>query len=387
MSISSFRFFMPAKVFFGPGSLSKLGTEELPGKKALIVFGGTSMRRLGYLDRVVALLKENGVASVLFDKILPNPVVEHVMEGAALAKAEGCDMVVGLGGGSSMDSAKSIALMAKNPGEYWDYIACGSGKAKPVENGALPIICITTTAGTGTESDPWTVITKSDTQEKIGFGGDATFPYLSIVDPELMVSVPAHLTAYQGFDALFHSLEGYLATIANPMSDMFALKAIELITKNLPTAVKEPENMEARGGVALGNTLSGFVETLSCCTTEHALEHALSAVKPELPHGAGLIMISLEYYRHFAPLVPDRAADMARAMGAEPTVDGFLGALEKLQRDCGVFDLKMSDYGFVKEEMRRIAELSRFSMGMLYPLDRVPLTDDDAEKILVKSYR
>ena len=117
-----FQFFMPAQIFFGAGCLDQLGTAPLPGSKALVVIGGTSVRRLGYLDRVQSLLKRQGVESVVFDKVQPNPVVEHVMEAAALAKETGCDFVVGLGGGSSMDSAKSIAVMAANPGTYWDYI-------------------------------------------------------------------------------------------------------------------------------------------------------------------------------------------------------------------------------------------------------------------------
>lgn len=188
---------MPAQIFFGAGSLDNLGYAPLPGAKALIVIGGTSVRRLGYLDRVQALLKNQGVESVVFDKVQPNPVVEHVMEAAALARETGCDFVVGLGGGSSMDSAKSIAVMAANPGTYWDYIQGGSGKGLPIPNKPLPIVCITTTAGTGTEADPWTVITKEDTQEKIGFGFKGTFPTMSIVDPELMLSVPPKLTAYQ----------------------------------------------------------------------------------------------------------------------------------------------------------------------------------------------
>lgn len=235
-----------------------------------------------------ALLKKQGVESVVFDKVQPNPVVEHVMEAASLARETGCDFVIGLGGGSSMDSAKSIAVMAANPGNYWDYIQGGSGKGLPIPNKPLPIVCITTTAGTGTEADPWTVITKEDTQEKIGFGCRGTFPTMSIVDPELMLSVPPKLTAYQGFDALFHAVEGYMATIASPMGDMFALQAIEYIAKYLPRAVNNGDDLEARAYVALANTYSGFVETISCCTSEHSIEHALSAFHPSLPPRRGV---------------------------------------------------------------------------------------------------
>ena len=137
-------------------------------KKALIVVsGGTSMKKYGYLERVQSLLAKQNVESVVFDKILPNPILEHVTEGSELAKKENCDFIIGLGGGSSIDSAKSIAIMAKNPGNYWDYINGGSGKGQPVENGILPIVAITTTAGTGTETDPWTVITHQERMRRL----------------------------------------------------------------------------------------------------------------------------------------------------------------------------------------------------------------------------
>ena len=151
------------------------------------------MRKYGYLDRVVSLLGEAGVESVVFDKILPNPVKSHVMEGAALCRENGCDFVVGLGGGSTIDSAKTIAVMAVNDGDLWDYVVGGTGGRKPIRK-ALPIVAIPTTAGTGTEVDPWAVVTNEDTQEKVGIGCPSTFPVLSIVDPQLMLSLPPALT-------------------------------------------------------------------------------------------------------------------------------------------------------------------------------------------------
>ena len=178
-----FSLYIPTKLVFGCGEIKKLSSEKLPGKKALVVISsGTSMRKYGYLERVLAQLRLNNVETLVYDKILPNPIKEHVMEAAAICWEEKCDFVVGLGGGSSIDSAKSIAVMACNDGDYWDYVSGGSGKGRPVTK-ALPIIAIPTTAGTGTEMDPWTVITHETAQEKIGFGCQLTFPTLSIVDP------------------------------------------------------------------------------------------------------------------------------------------------------------------------------------------------------------
>jgi len=141
----NFNFYMPTRILFGPGKLSELATtRHLPGKKALVVIGHTgAMKKHGYLDRVLEYLGQNGVQTVVYDKILPNPVSVHVDEGAAVAREQNCDFVVGLGGGSTIDSSKSIAVMAKNSGKYWDYIGGGSGGGKELKNGALPIVART----------------------------------------------------------------------------------------------------------------------------------------------------------------------------------------------------------------------------------------------------
>ncbi len=390
-----FNYYIPTKILFGAGKLEELSQEPLPGKKALIVISnGTSMKKNGYLDRVISLMQSQGIESVVFDKILPNPINKHVMEGAAMAKSEGCDFIVGLGGGSSIDSAKSIAVMAKNPGDYWDYIGGGSGKAQPVENGVLPIVAITTTAGTGTEADPWTVITHEERNEKIGFGTAETFPVLSIVDPELMVTVPKHLTAYQGFDAFFHAAEGYIAKIATPVSDGYALKSIELLAKYLPNAVADGSDMEARSNVALANTLSGFVESTSTCTSEHSMEHALSAFYPDLPHGAGLIILSKAYFSAFIDTVPERLKEMARAMGKQ--VEGlsdkegalaYIDALVELQEKCGVAELKLSEYGIKEDELPKFVDNAFDTMGALFKVDPRSLSKEETLEIYRQSFR
>lgn len=388
----NFTYYIPTRILFGCGTLNELHAQKLPGKRAMLVTtAGRFLRKYGHLDRVIGELAKAGVSVVLFDRIHPNPIEIHVMEGAELARREQCDFIIGLGGGSSIDSAKSIALMATNEGEYWDYITGGSGKARVPSNKPLPVVAITTTAGTGSEADPWTVITKEETNEKIGFGDDGTFLVLSIVDPELMVSVPPALTAFQGFDALFHSTEGYLARSANPVSDALSLKAIELIGKNLPSVVRNGKDMAAREGMAVASTLSGMVESLSSCLSEHSLEHALSARYPVLPHGAGLIMISQAYYTHFAQAhaCDTRLIDMAKALGkkdASHSMD-FVIALVQLQVRCGVDNLKMSDYGITQEDLPDMAKNARETMGDLFLMDPIVLSDEDCIAIYEQSYR
>jgi alcohol dehydrogenase len=391
----NFNYHIPTKILFGPGKLNELAGEKLPGKKALVVISaGGSIKKNGYLDRLLKIIRNQDLNYVLFDKILSNPIKEHVMEGAALAKQTGCDFVIGLGGGSAIDSAKSIAIMSKNPGDYWDYVSGGTGKGLAPTNGALPIVAITTTAGTGTEADPWTVITNEATNEKIGYGNSFTFPVLSVVDPELMLSVPQRFTAYQGFDALFHSTEGFIAKIATPISDAYALKSIELVATHLPSAVRDGGNLKARTQIALANTLSGMVESTSGCTSEHSMEHALSAYHPKLPHGAGLIMLSKAYYTFFASKVPDRFVAMAQAMGVDtdslPIEDrprSFVQALMKLQAECGVANLKMSDYGIKKEDLPKLAENARQTMGGLFNVDPYPLTPEETIAIMSNAYK
>lgn len=218
----SFNMYVPTRVLFGAGQLSNLHTQKMPGKKAMVVISnGKSTKENGYLSRTEEQMRLAGVETVVFDKVQANPLKSTVMAGASFARENQCDFIVALGGGSCMDAAKAMAVMAVNDGDYWDYISSGSGKGKTIENKPLPIVAITTTAGTGSETDAGTVVTNEEKHEKTGFVHVDLFPVLSIVDPELMLSVPPKYTAFQGFDALFHSVEGYVSNSVNLMSDMY----------------------------------------------------------------------------------------------------------------------------------------------------------------------
>lgn len=382
-----FTTYIPTKLIFGCGELKKLATEHLYGKKAMIVISsGTSMRKFGYLQRVQGLLHQQGIESLVYDKILPNPIKDHVMEASVICRNENVDFIIGLGGGSTIDSAKSIAVMACNPGDYWDYICGGTGKGKPVER-ALPIVAIPTTAGTGTEADPWTVITHNN--EKIGWGNAHTFPKLSIVDPELMVSVPARLTAYQGFDAFFHAAEGFIARCATPVSRAYSLKSLELLYKHLPDAIEDGSNLEARARVAMASMVAGMVESTSSCTSEHSIEHALSAYYPELPHGAGLIAISRAYFATFRNDCAQDYAAMANAMlgRSDCSASDFLTLLDAMIKNCKVDDIRLSDYGLQEKDFHKIADNARQTMGGLFEVDPRPMSEDELLAILRLSYK
>lgn len=391
--MQAFSFATPTRLVFGSGSLESLGREELPGKKCLLLTSrGRSVERSGVLAHVEKALEAAGVEYIHMPVVEPNPLVTTVMTAAAQARTSGCDFVLGLGGGSVMDCAKAVALSATNPGDFWDYIQQGCGGRKKIEVAPLPIVAITTTAGTGSEVDGGGVITNPGTREKCGFGGHiGLYPKLAIVDPTLTLTVPPTLTAYQGFDALFHAVEGYLTKRPNALSDMYALESVRHIAKGLARAVKDGNDLEAREHVSIANTLSGYV--MACCrlTSQHSIEHALSAFRQELPHGAGLIMLSIAYFDHMIKTGArtERFVELARALGVRDAVhpEDFLRALHELEAACGVSDLKMSDYGLTRADIPALAEKARSAGSILFEHDPVALTFEDTVSILEASFR
>lgn len=388
----NFSFYNPTRILFGAGELNNLHKQTMPGKKALLLISnGKSTKVNGSLDRTIEQLEKAGIEYAIFDKIMENPYRSIVMEGAAFAKENTCDFILALGGGAVLDASVAIAAMATNPGDLWDYVFGGTGKAMPLKNPGLPIVTIATTSGTGSEINSWGVISNPDTNEKIGFGAPELTPVLAIVDPELMRTVPAKYTAYQGFDALFHNTEVMISNGVNILSEAIALSAIENITKYLPRAVRDGNDMEARERVAYGSTMAGITMQLTSTTAEHSMEHSMSAYHHNLPHGAGLIMISRAFYEFFIErhACDEQFIKMAKAMGIENAdkPEDFITALVKLQEDCGVADLKMSDYGFRKEESMTLARGARSMQGGLFLANPCEMTDEDCAGIFDKSYR
>ena len=385
----NFQFFMPTKVLFGAGQLQNLHNEQMPGHKALIVTSnGQSTKKYGYLAATEKELDLAGVSHILFDEVRPNPTKKNVMDGAAKAKAEGCDFVVALGGGSVMDCAKCIALMMVNPGDLWDYAFSAKGGKKNFIHPSKPLIAITTNAGTGSEVDMFSVISNDEMEEKTGVFDISMFPTISVVDSNLMMSVPSKFTAYQGMDAFFHAAESVINKFEHPIGEMFALKAIELIAKNLPIAYKDGSNKEARANMALANSLAGYY---MLCTSEHTMEHVMGSYHENLVHGAGLIMICHEYFNFFAErkAAEEPMIKMARAMGVENPTSGkeFIAALDHLVASVGCADLKMSDAGITKDEMKKWPKHIHEVLDGNIDADPLPLSDEDYLGIYERSYK
>ncbi|MCG8533105.1 MAG: iron-containing alcohol dehydrogenase [Desulfovibrionales bacterium] len=390
-----FMFHMPTKVIFGSGKLNELmNPANVPGKKAFIVIGaGGAMIRHSYLNFVQKMLAHNNIESVVYNKILENPILEHVDQGAEFVRKNECDFVIGLGGGSTLDSAKAIALMATNEGSYWEYIQSGTGGKKPVEHPALPIIAIPTTAGTGSEADPLVVVTKPETNEKAGFKHESLYPKLAIVDPWFTITVPQRLTAFTGMDAFFHAAEAYISNQRQPVSDLLAPQSVQLINTFLPEAVAEGKNIEARTMISWAATASGMCLSLSSCLSLHALEHALSAFYPDLPHGAGLVLLSRAYFRHLAPHVPDRMIDLAyfmdvdvEALPEDQRVFAFVNALDGLIQKIGLGDMKLSDFGVKKEDIPAMAKNALDVTARLFTCTPAEMTEENVIAIFEESY-
>ena len=387
--MNNFIFHMPTRVLFGSGQLNRLHEEKLPGNKALVVISnGQSVKKYGYLARVEKELDLAGVEHTLFDEIRPNPTRETVMNGAKAAKDNGCDFIVALGGGSVMDCAKCIALMVTNPGDIWDYSLSSYGGKKNAEFDAIPIVAVTTSAGTGSEVDIAAVISNDETKEKTGIFFSSMFPTLSVVDADLMLSVPPEFTAYQGMDAFFHASESVINKNEHPMGEMFALKAIELIAKYLPIAYRDGSNKEARENMALANTLAGYY---MLCTSAHTIEHFMGSYHENLVHGAGLIMTAHAYYDFFAEkkACEEAMMKMAKAMGMGNPTSGkdFIKMLDELIAAVGCSNLKMSEAGITREELKLYPQRVHEVLGGDITADPLPLSDADYLEIYEKSYR
>lgn len=358
----SFTFSVPTTLVFGPGRLNELGTTApLPqGRQAMIVIGASgNILRQGYLARVQGLLADRCVKSVVFDGVRANPRTEDVDTAAAMARNLGVDFIVALGGGSVIDSAKCIALAAAVDGPFWDNMA--SQKFDGIKG--LPVLAIPTTSGTGTEGNAVAVL--CGPEGKRGFVHPAFHPALAIIDPELTRSVPQRLTAITGMDAFFHAVECFLSTARQPMSDMLCLEAAHLVTRFLPTAVEDGDDLNARTALSWASLAAGMCLSLSSPISQHALEYSFSGSNPESQHGAGLVLLCRPYFARLIQLARndedtgDRLMNLAVAMGfgvgGDEDEEGhpFLNALEALLTAVGLAGLRPEDLGFHEESVEQ----------------------------------
>lgn len=341
MSDIAFKYFLPVNIEFGSGKVAKAGELTKPyGKKALIVTGHSSAKKSGLYDKVKDSLKAEGIDSVLFDKVAQNPLTTTAAEGAAFAKENGCDVVVAIGGGSIMDCAKAIAFLAVNDGDVSDYIF-----GKKASDTALPIILIPTTCGTGSEGNGFAVLTNPDNGDKKSLRCNAIVAKVSIVDPECMMTMPKHVLASVGFDALCHNMEAYTSKIAQPFTDALSLYAVDLIAHNLVDVYKGTGSKESWEKITLASTIGGMVINTAGVTLAHGMEHPASGLK-DIVHGKGLAALTPTIIEASYQGAPEKFARLAKLFGGEKAED-LAGKVRELLEDieltCTLSDLEIEE--------------------------------------------
>ena len=349
MSDIAFKYFLPVNIEFGSGKVAKAGELTKPyGKKALIVTGHSSAKKSGLYDKVKDSLKAEGIDSVLFDKVAQNPLATTAAEGAAFAKDNGCDVVVAIGGGSIMDCAKAIAFLAVNDGDVSDYIF-----GKKASDTALPIILIPTTCGTGSEGNGIAVLTNPDNGDKKSLRCNAIVAKVSIVDPECMMTMPKHVLASVGFDALCHNMESYTSKIAQPFTDALSLYAVDLIAHNLVDVYKGTGSKDSWEKITLASTIGGMVINTTGVTLAHGMEHPASGLK-DVVHGKGLAALTPTIIEDSYQGAPEKFAKLAKLFGGEKAED-LAGKVRELLEDIEL-TCTLSDLGIEEKDIPWMAE-------------------------------
>lgn len=371
------KFRIPEVTFIGEGAL-EAAKEALSalGKKALIV-SGNSMIRQGHVDRLCALLEQNGIAHAIFSGIPGEPTDEMIEEGFAVYQKEACDFIIGIGGGSPLDSAKAIGVLAAYGGSISDH------NGKVITKEIPPLVEIPSTAGTGSEVTPFTIITDTKKDIKMLLKGDTLMPKVAIVDPAFSMETPKNVTIATGLDALTHAVEAYTSKKAFPESDLFALSAVRRIFRYLPEAVKDGGNKKAREEMAIAAYEAGISFGNSSVTVVHGMSRPIGALF-HVPHGISNAMLLKECLTYVADGAYERFADLADVIGAgDAQADNrekafaFIDRIASLCEFCEVPTLEK--YGIDREKFfANIEKMSQDALDSGSPGNtRKPLTKED----------
>jgi len=337
--MSAFNCHQPTEVRFGAGRVSEVGDVTARfGTRCLLVTAKAWTGVEPLYDRAQASVREAGVEVWHFDEVPPNPTTETVARGAAVAKAHGVDVVLALGGGSSMDSAKAIAVEATHPGSAWDYLFY---KSPQPDGRTLPVVAVTTTSGTGSQVTQVAVVTHPGRRDKSALYHALLFPRVAIVDPELMLSVPPHLTSATGFDTFTHAFESVLHCGGSPYTDLLALEAIRLVVSNLPRAITDGQDLDARTAMAWADTLAGLSIANAGVSLPHGIGMAIGGMYPHVMHGEALAAVypavmrrtwraDVQRFARLARVVDPAGASTTPEADAERCVDALEAFLDRI---------------------------------------------------------
>ncbi len=360
--MNSFNYYQPTEILFGKGRLKEAGKVVSKfGGRCLLVTVPAFQEIKPALELIKSVLKENGIEVVHYDKVIPNPTTEIVSAGAKLARETKVEFVIGLGGGSSIDTAKAIAVEATHQGSCWDYLYFR--QTQPTER-TLPIIAIPTTSGTGSNVTAVAVVTNPLERSKSALSSPRLFPQVSIVDPELMLTLPPYMTAVTGFDAFSHAFESYITPKCSPYTEILALESIKVIFRYLDAAVRDGQDLEARGKMAWADTLAGLCIANSAVTLPHGIAMALSGMYPQVAHGQALASIYLPIMRFSLKYATEKFATIARllnpaavAINDKEAARKFLDQLEEFIESLGIRK-SLKEIGVIKSELPLLAKTS-----------------------------
>lgn len=355
----NFNYFSPTEIIFGSGSVNQTGEITARyGSNALLVTRPESSALAGVYKKVKKSLSDHGVKVTHFDGVIPNPTVQTVSAGAEMAKKAGVEVVIGLGGGSAMDTAKAIAVEATHPGTAWDYLHYTEGPSDKT----LPIIAIGTTAGTGSQTTPCSVITNPAFKDKSAIWHRNIFPKVALVDPDLTATMPPSVTAQTGFDAFCHNFEAYLSKNCNPLVEIMALDAIKRIAKYLPRAVEDGSDLKAREQMAWADTLGGLTNASAGVTLPHGLGMQVGGHCPHVTHGQALAAIYPAFTRYTYPYAIAKFAAVGRIFNPElvsaPDEDAASACCEEIDNFLKKINLWIgfADLNVSMEDLRNIAD-------------------------------
>lgn len=353
------RFVLNEVSYFGPGARAVVPQEvsRLGLHKALVVTD-KSLIQFGVAEKVFEVLRSAEIPFEVFSEVKPNPTVSNVKAGVEAFAQSGADFIIAIGGGSAMDTAKAVGIITNNP-EFADVVSLEG--CAPTKHKSVPVIALPTTAGTAAEVTINYVITDEVNQKKMVCVDPNDIPAIAIVDAELMYSLPRSLTASTGLDALTHAIEGLITKGAWEMSDMFEIKAIEMINKYLETAVNEPTNAEARNGMAVAQYIAGMAFSNVGLGLVHGMAHPLGAIF-DIPHGVANALLLPTIMEYNAPAALDKYVDIAKAMNvyttgmsAEEAAQAAIKAVRDLAVRVGI-PQHLSELGIKAEDLPKLAE-------------------------------
>lgn len=369
----NFQYNLPVNLIFGRGGIKQAGLQTAKyGKKALVVTGKTSAKKSGLLDKTLGLLKKAGVDVEVFDQVGQNPLTTTAYEGAEIAEEKGCDVILGLGGGSAMDTAKAIAFIAVNEGDISDYIF-----AKKTSDKALPIILITTTCGTGSEGNGFAVLSNPATGDKKSLRCNAIIAKASIIDPDLMITMPKEILASVGFDALCHNMEAFISSSGQPLTDVMARDGIRLLGEYLPRVYKNYSDMDAWEKVTWGSTLGGMVINTAGVTAPHGMEHPASGLR-NIVHGRGLAALIPVVYEESINGNPYKFSLISKLLGGLDQNDCVRKIYEMLEKlnlriTLGEQGIKEEDIDWMAENCMKVSAAGIANHPVVFSIEDIKM--------------